>query len=143
MDEWRDILIEGGAKILLDDRIHSIRFMKVSKSRWIQEARSSSGHRGLRRLQNIVNCAWSSIQGLIRTVPAAFDGIPSKLHQPIKRLIREIVDTGFKSGLLHQGMMVYLTGKPMGDASAVAEHAWSSVSIPSIIHADIRSSTSP
>ena len=83
--------------------------------------------------QNIINCAWSSIQGLIRTVPAAFSTLPSALHQPVKTLIREIVDTGFRSGLLRKGMMHYHWGEPLGDAQQVADDAWSSVRPPLFI----------
>ena len=77
--------------------------------------------------QNIVNSGWSSIQGLIRTVPAAFSPLPPHLRDIMKRLFLEIVTVGFSSGLLREGMKQFPTGKPMGDAAAVAEVAYSFV----------------
>ncbi|CAD6574599.1 MAG: hypothetical protein TREMPRED_001182 [Tremellales sp. Tagirdzhanova-0007] len=101
---WKEMLTQGGAKVLMDDRIDSIRFSK-----------------------NIINCAWSSIQGLTRCVPACFEPLPPELTDFVKKLFREIIDTGFRSGLLRQGMVQYPGGQPMGDAAEVTHFAWSNI----------------
>ena len=51
------------------------------------------------------------------------------MQAPIKRFIREIVDTGFQAGLLREGMVQYPGMETMGGPDEVAEHAWSRVSL--------------
>ena len=48
---------------------------------------------------------------------------------PLQKFIQEVVDTGFKSGLLRQGMVQYPTMGEIADPEAVAGHAWSQVSV--------------
>ncbi len=139
---WRDMLTEGGANVILNDRIDGIRYMKVSRlssscseltfafftiSPLVLDIPVAS-----LASQNVINCAWSSIQGLIRTVPASFEPLPPSLHEAVKPLFREIVDTGFRSGLLRQGMVQYPGGKSMGDAAEVAKQAWDFVRLHSV-----------
>ena len=74
------------------------------------------------------NCSWSSIQAFIRGTPDTFVDFPEDQRRPLKAFIREVVDTGFKSGLLREGQYQYPFGGSVGDAESVAEHAWSKVS---------------
>lgn len=101
LEHFNSLLTAGEAKVFAEDRIDSIRFSK-----------------------NVVNCLWSSIQGLIRAVPACFDPLPAHLQAPLRAFAREIVDTGFKSGLLYTGMKLYPEYKPMGNAEETAENAY-------------------
>lgn len=78
--------------------------------------------------QNVWNCSWSSLQGLIRGTPDTFFDFPEEQLVPLKTFMREVVDTGFKSGLLREGMTQYPGGGKVGTAESVAEDAWSKVS---------------
>ena len=60
-------------------------------------------------------------------MPACFEPLPPELTDFVKKLFREIIDTGFRSGLLRQGMVQYPGGQPMGDAAEVTHFAWSNV----------------
>ena len=77
--------------------------------------------------QDVINCAWSSIQSLIRNDATAFEPLSRDIREAVKPLFREIVDTGFKAGLLWTGMTRYPTGGTMGDAQEEAETAFSIV----------------
>ena len=80
------------------------------------------------RSQNVWNCAWSSVQGLVRATPACFASLDPSLQDQIKKFIREIVDTGYDAGLLSEDMTQYPGGELMGDRAEVAEHCWTKVS---------------
>lgn len=82
--------------------------------------------------QNIWNAAWSSIQALSRTYPATFALLPANQTEPLRGLIREIIDVGFAAGLLRQGDMQYNLGKTMGGPDEVAGECWDLVSLPSL-----------
>jgi 2-dehydropantoate 2-reductase len=49
------------------------------------------------------------------------------ITQPMKDFMREIVDVGFDSGLLNEGMIQYPGGELMGGRELVADHCWTKV----------------
>lgn len=79
-------------------------------------------------IQNIWNCAWSSIEGLSRAFPSTFDELPKEVTQPLKDFMKEIVDVGFKAGLLKQGDIQLNTGEPITTAEDMAAFCWQRVS---------------
>jgi len=101
---WDEVLSEGGMNSVMVERIDSVRFLK-----------------------NIWNCVWSSVESLSRATPDNFADLPPDLQDQIKILIREVVITGFKSGLLKEGQEEYPYGGKMGDAEQVAKGAWDKI----------------
>lgn len=67
---------------------------------------------------------WSSIQGLTRTTNEVFGALDPSAQKHLRAFIDEVVEVGFKSGLLKEGSTSYPAGDKMGDAKSVAEHAW-------------------
>jgi len=104
LQQFYGLLKAGDATVYTEDRIDAIRFSK-----------------------NVWNAVWSSIQGLVRSVPACFDPLPEHQKAPLKAFIKEIVETGFKSGLLNEEMRQYPGTEPMGPSETVAEIAWSRI----------------
>lgn len=127
LQTWFDLLKAGEASVNLEDRIDAVRFGKVSLP-------TTSIYNGCPRLsldrspQNIWNCSWSSIQGLIRGTPDSFVDFPAEDLLPLKAFMREVVDTGFKAGLLHEGDIQYPAGDKVQSAEKTAEAAWERVS---------------
>lgn len=79
--------------------------------------------------KNIWNCVWSSIQGLTRTTNEVFGALDPSVQKHFRAFIDEVVQVGFKSGLLKEGSISYPSGEKMGDAKSVAEHAWTPVDL--------------
>ncbi|ORY32287.1 ketopantoate reductase PanE/ApbA C terminal-domain-containing protein [Naematelia encephala] len=104
LDLWVDALTAGEAKIKVDERIDGVRFSK-----------------------NVWNCVWSSIQGLTRATPNYFAHHSAAEQAPLRAFIREIVETGFRAGLLREGMPLYPAGTPMGSSAEVQRAAWDSI----------------
>ena len=63
----------------------------------------------------------------MRTTPHTFADLEEPYREPLKQFIREIVDTGFKSGLLYEGMTWYPARTKCGNADDVAARGWSQV----------------
>ncbi|WVW82314.1 hypothetical protein I302_104320 [Kwoniella bestiolae CBS 10118] len=98
---WVDLLTAGEGYVHPTDHIDSIRFSK-----------------------NVWNCAWAVVTGLIRHTALQFSYLSPTEEGYIKDYFMEIVDTGFKSGLLYEGMVQYPAGDTMGDAKSVVDRAW-------------------
>ncbi|GFZ43463.1 hypothetical protein JCM24511_01183 [Saitozyma sp. JCM 24511] len=104
LELWVGILRDGGANVKVTDHVDATRFSK-----------------------NIWNCAWSSIQGLVRTRPASWYDIDPSITQPMRDFMREIVDVGFEAGLLKEGMIQYPGEDLMGSRESVAEACWTRI----------------
>ena len=70
------------------------------------------------------------MQGLCRTTPHTFEGLSEEDKAPLKAFIKEIVETGFKTGLLYEGLTQYPERKPGGNPEEVAQHCWDKVGRP-------------
>lgn len=75
------------------------------------------------------NCCWSSIQGLIRGTPESFVDFDESDLIPLKAFMKEVVDTGFRSGLLRKGMIQYPSMEEVIDCETTTDVAWSKVSV--------------
>ncbi|KAK6905712.1 hypothetical protein I204_05660 [Kwoniella mangroviensis CBS 8886] len=98
---WVDLLTAGEGYVHPTDHIDSIRFLK-----------------------NVWNCAWAVVTGLIRHTALQFSYLGPTEEKYIKDYFMEIVDIGFKTGLLYEGMIQYPAGDVMGDAQSVVNRAW-------------------
>ncbi|WWC66270.1 uncharacterized protein I206_100171 [Kwoniella pini CBS 10737] len=98
---WVDLLKAGEAFVYSTDRIDSIRYLK-----------------------NVWNAAWAVVTGLIRHTALQFSYLEPTEQGYIKDYFKEIVDIGFQSGLLYEGMIQYPAGDIMGDAQSVVDRAW-------------------
>jgi hypothetical protein len=59
-----------------------------------------------------------------------YENTPPEDIQPMKDFVKEIVETGFKAGLLREGMLQYPGMGKMADIDTTAESVWSFVSCP-------------
>ncbi|KAK8865929.1 hypothetical protein IAR55_001078 [Kwoniella newhampshirensis] len=103
-DLWCDLLRAGEAVVHATDRIDSIRFSK-----------------------NVWNCAWASIQGLVRTTAFGFSFLEPEQKETVKAFFREIVTVGFESGLLWKGMVQYPAGEICEGLESVVDYCWEKV----------------
>lgn len=72
----------------------------------------------------MMNASWSTFQSLTRTTPEHFAILPAELQEPIKDSIREIVRTGFASGLLKEGGTAWPSGGKIGSEAEVVDTCW-------------------
>ncbi|WVQ97447.1 hypothetical protein IAU59_004560 [Kwoniella sp. CBS 9459] len=98
---WTELLRAGEGYIHTTDHIDSVRYSK-----------------------NVWNCAWASVQGLVRHTALSFSYLEPAEADMIKSFFREIVDVGFEAGLLYEGMVQYPAGDLMGSREVVVNHAW-------------------
>ncbi|ORX35942.1 ketopantoate reductase PanE/ApbA-domain-containing protein [Kockovaella imperatae] len=103
-DDFAEIVRSGGGDVHTEDRITSIRYAK-----------------------NVINCAWSTMEGLMRTTPHTLEDLDESHREPLKQFIREIVTTGFKSGLLDEDQLLYPDRSTTGTAEQLAARVWSSI----------------
>ncbi|KAL1410591.1 hypothetical protein Q8F55_004608 [Vanrija albida] len=87
IDLWVNLLQAGEGNVVLTDNIDSMRYGK-----------------------NVWTATWAGMQGLIRTPAACFEPLGEAHHAQIKKYMREIQTLGWKTGLLHEGMVL----QPMG-----------------------------
>ncbi|OCF42301.1 hypothetical protein I317_03921 [Kwoniella heveanensis CBS 569] len=98
---WTDLLSAGEGYVHTTDHIDSVRYSK-----------------------NVWNCAWASVQGLVRHTALSFSYLDPAEAQMVKAFFREIVDVGFEAGLLYEGMVQYPAGDLMGSREDVVDRAW-------------------
>ncbi|WVQ85573.1 hypothetical protein IAT38_007739 [Cryptococcus sp. DSM 104549] len=104
LEQWTDLLGAGEGYVHTSDRIDSIRFSK-----------------------NVWNCAWASVQGLVRTTALGFAPLEPAHQEYVKTFFREIVTVGFKAGLLYEGMIQYPTGEVSEGLEAVVDFCWDKI----------------
>ena len=138
LEKWYDLLKAGEATVKIEDRMDSVRYLKVSRRDCLEPHKRQPGisrcgvtaqvEKGQHSRQNVWNCCWSSIQGLIRGTPETFVEFDETEVAPLKQFMREVVETGFKSGLLSKGMIQYPSGEQLVDSETTTENAWTWVS---------------
>ncbi|WVR05895.1 hypothetical protein IAU60_002921 [Kwoniella sp. DSM 27419] len=98
---WADLLRAGEGNIFLTDHIDAVRYSK-----------------------NVWNACWASVQGLVRHTALSFSYLDAEGIRMVKAFFREIVDVGFESGLLYEGMVQYPGEELMGNREEVTDRAW-------------------
>ena len=64
------------------------------------------------------------MEGLFRTTPHTFGDMTDEEREPLKDFIREIVEVGFKSGLLFNGLTVYPSKKTVTGPQDCIDSGW-------------------
>ncbi|OWZ62962.1 hypothetical protein AYX14_06827 [Cryptococcus neoformans] len=101
---WVDLLRAGEGNVHTTERIDSIRFSK-----------------------NVWNCAWASVQGLVRATALAFAPLSLEQAAVVKAYFREIVAVGFEAGLLWKGMIQYPSGEISAGLEDVVNYCWDKI----------------
>ncbi|WVQ73661.1 hypothetical protein IAR50_003241 [Cryptococcus sp. DSM 104548] len=104
LDLWVDVLKAGEGVVDTTEHIDSIRFSK-----------------------NVWNCAWASMQGLVRSTALAFAPLAPEHAAVVKSYFREIVTVGFEAGLLWKGMVQYPTKEVSEGLEDVVEYCWDKI----------------
>ncbi|RXK40293.1 hypothetical protein M231_02407 [Tremella mesenterica] len=87
-------------------------------------AKIADNIKSVRFTKNIGNVMFSSLQSLTRTTSEVFDPLPPSIQAHVKAYMHEILEVGFKSGLLYKGAPFWPSGNPLGSLDELAESTW-------------------
>ncbi|TXT12564.1 uncharacterized protein COLE_02974 [Cutaneotrichosporon oleaginosum] len=98
LELWLELVKAGGGNTVVAEDIRSTRYAK-----------------------NVWTCTQAGVQSLVRTYQTCFRPLGDEHHVQIKKFYREVVELGFKTGLLYEGMVVQPSGQAVGSIDDIVK----------------------